>query len=113
MSQYWHIDDSLIGTTSTELSDEFFINYTKYFPMKPLERVTDTVFAGVRMEYDSDEGIMHLMQPHILSTVPLTSSSAAQSSSPTARCRTLTTASLECARSMGCVSPKAKKKLPP
>lgn len=66
MSQYWHIDDSLIGTTSTELSDEFFTNYTKHFPMKPLEPVVDTIFAGVRIKYDYDEGVMHLSQAHIL-----------------------------------------------
>ena len=39
---YWHIDDALIGTTSIELSDDFFKDYTKSFPMKPLELVKDT-----------------------------------------------------------------------
>ena len=66
LSTYWHIDDSLIGTTSTELSDEFFKNYTKSFPMKPFEPVTDTIFAGVRITYDPDEGVMVLSQAHIL-----------------------------------------------
>ena len=66
LSTYWHIDDSLIGTTSTELSDDFFKNYTKSFPMKPLELVKDTIFAGVRITYDPDEGVMLLSQAHIL-----------------------------------------------
>jgi hypothetical protein len=30
-------------------------NYTKSFPMKPLELVKDTIFAGVRITYDPDE----------------------------------------------------------
>ena len=57
---YWHIDDALIGTTSIELSDDFFKDYTKSFPMKPLELVKDTIFAGVRITYDPDEGVMLL-----------------------------------------------------
>ena len=66
LSTYWHIDDSLIGTTSTHLSDEFFKNFTKTFPMKPLVKVRDTIFAGVRINYDPDEGVMILSQAHIL-----------------------------------------------
>lgn len=66
LSTYWHIDDSLIGTTTIDLSDEFSENYTKSFPMKPLEPVIDTIFAGVRLLYDSDEGVMVLSQAHIL-----------------------------------------------
>jgi hypothetical protein len=56
----------VIGTTSIELSDDFFKNYTKSFPMKPLELVKDTIFAGVRITYDPDEGVMLLSQAHIL-----------------------------------------------
>ena len=66
LSTYWHIDDSLVGTTAVPLANEFFTAYTKTFPMKPLEPVKDTIFAGVRLVYDEDEGIMHLSQGHIL-----------------------------------------------
>ena len=34
--------------------------------MKPLELVKDTIFAGVRITYDPDEGVMLLSQAHIL-----------------------------------------------
>ena len=66
LSTYWHIDDSLVGATSPHLTEEFFKNFTKSFPMKPLEKVKDTVFAGVRITYDPDEGVMLLSQAHIL-----------------------------------------------
>ena len=62
LSTYWHIDDALIDTTSIELSDDFFKDYTKSFPIKPLELVKDTrSSAGVRITlYDPDEGVMLL-----------------------------------------------------
>ena len=34
--------------------------------MKPLVKVKDTIFAGVRINYDPDEGVMILSQAHIL-----------------------------------------------
>ena len=36
MSQYWHIDDALVATTSADLSDALYSYFTKTFPMKPL-----------------------------------------------------------------------------
>ena len=66
LSTYWHIDDLLLGTTSPNLSEEFVKGFTKSFPMKPLEPVKDTIYAGVRMSYDPDEGVMILSQAHIL-----------------------------------------------
>ena len=36
MSQYWHINDVLVATTSADLSDALYSYFTKTFPMKPL-----------------------------------------------------------------------------
>ena len=69
MDQYWHIDDSLIGTDSVELTDRFHKDYSQHFNLKTFEPVKNTLFAGIMLEYDMDGGFLKMSQPQILERI--------------------------------------------